>query len=117
MDNRKRVTDEEIREQIGRRRGNITAVAQTLRCSRETVYKRLRQSEELRDRLAEAREAALDRAEQFLFEKCEAGDTTALIFFLKTQGRSRGYGGVGRSGQGRGWSQEVMDILKKGANK
>ena len=63
MDNRKRVTDEEIREQIGRRRGNITAVAQTLRCSRETVYKRLRQSEELRDRLAEVREAALDRAE------------------------------------------------------
>ena len=117
MDNRKRVTDEEIREQIGRRRGNITAVAQTLRCSRETVYKRLRQSEELRDRLAEAREAALDRAEQFLFEKCEAGDTTALIFFLKTQGRSRGYGGVGRSGQGRGWPQKVMDILKKGANK
>ena len=117
MDNRKRVTDEEIREQIGRRRGNITAVAQTLRCSRETVYKRLRQSEELRDRLSEAREAALDRAEQFLFEKCEAGDTTALIFFLKTQGRSRGYGGVGRSGQGRGWSQQVMDILKKGANR
>ena len=56
MDNRKRVTDEEIREQIGRRRGNITAVAQTLRCSRQTVYKRLRQSEELRDTLAEARE-------------------------------------------------------------
>ena len=49
MDNRKRVTDEEIREQIGRRRGNVTAVAQSLRCSRETVYKRLRQSEELRD--------------------------------------------------------------------
>ena len=117
MDNRKRVTDEEIREQIGRRRGNITAVAQTLRCRRQTVSQRLRQSGALRERLAAAREAALDRAEQFLFEKCEAGDTTALIFFLKTQGRSRGYGGVGRSGQGRGWPQKVMDILKKGANR
>ena len=117
MDNRKGVTDDEIREQIGRRRGNITAVAQTIKCSRETVYKRLRQSEELRDTLAEAREAALDRAEQFLFEKCEAGDTTALIFFLKTQGRSRGYGGVGRSGQGGGLPQMVMDILYKAANR
>ena len=92
-------------------------MAQTLRCSRETVYKRLRQSEELRDTLAEAREAALDRAEQFLFEKCEAGDTTALIFFLKTQGRSRGYGGVGRSGRGRRLPQDVMDVLKKAANR
>ena len=117
MDNRKRVTDDEIREGIGRRSGNITAVARSLRCSRETVYKRLRQSEELRDTLAEAREATLDRAEQFLFEKCEAGDTTGLIFFLKTQGRSRGYGGVDRSGPGRGWPQEVMDILKKAANR
>ena len=92
-------------------------MAQSIKCSRETVYKRLRQSEELRDTLAEAREAALDRAEQFLFEKCEVGDTTALIFFLKTQGRSRGYGDVGRSGQGGGLPQEVMDILKKGANR
>ena len=92
-------------------------MAKSLRCSRETVYKRLRQSEELRDTLAGAREAALDRAEQFLFEKCEAGDTTALIFFLKTQGRSRRYGRVGRNGQGSGLPQEVMDILKKAANR
>ena len=49
--------------------------------------KRLRKSDDLSAALFGAREAANDRAEQFLFEKCERGDTTALIFFLKTQGQ------------------------------
>lgn len=40
----------------------------------------------------EARDARLDFAEGKLDEKIDNGDTAALIFFLKTQGRSRGYG-------------------------
>jgi hypothetical protein len=33
----------------------------------------------------------IDNAESKLYAKVVEGDTTALIFFLKTQGRSRGY--------------------------
>ena len=41
--------------------------------------------------LTEARETMLDTAESVLYSKILAGDITALIFFLKTQGKSRGY--------------------------
>ena len=67
--------------------------------------------------LHDARQKLIDTAEEWLFQRIEEGDTTALIFFLKTQGRSRGYGRVGRDGQGVGLPQEVMDVLKKAANR
>jgi hypothetical protein len=45
-------------------------------------------SEELRQ---EARETMLDNAETELYEQALNGNTTALIFLLKTQGKGRGY--------------------------
>ena len=41
--------------------------------------------------MAEARESALDEAESELMKLIRAGNLTAIIFFLKTQGKSRGY--------------------------
>ncbi len=41
--------------------------------------------------LAEARESSIDLAESKLIEAIKAGNLTAIIFFLKTQGKSRGY--------------------------
>ena len=46
--------------------------------------------------LAEARESSVDLAESKLIEAIKNGNLTAIIFFLKTQGKSRGY--VERSG-------------------
>ena len=41
--------------------------------------------------LGAARESSVDLAESELMKAIRAGNMTAIIFFLKTQGRSRGY--------------------------
>ena len=45
----------------------------------------------MKDRIDSEREVAIDFAESQLMEKIKSGDTVSIIFFLKTQGRRRGY--------------------------
>ena len=45
----------------------------------------------LKEVLSDAREDALDLAESKLMEAIRNGNLTAIIFFLKTRGKSRGY--------------------------
>lgn len=71
--------------------GNLTAVAKRLKCSRPTLYKFVKAHPTVQDALDSAREVMLDNAESSLYRNALNGDTTALIFFLKTQGKKRGY--------------------------
>lgn len=41
--------------------------------------------------ITDARESMIDTAESMLYKQIGEGNTTAIIFFLKTQGRQRGY--------------------------
>lgn len=43
------------------------------------------------DALESARETMLDNAESILYKKVLEGSTVELLFFLKTQGKDRGY--------------------------
>lgn len=58
---------------------------------RNTVYTWIESYATAQQALQNARESALDNAESILYKKILDGDTTALIFFLKTQGKNRGY--------------------------
>lgn len=71
--------------------GNMTIASKSLGCTRQTLTAWI-EKEDLKHILQEARDTRLDFAESKLDERINKGDTTALIFFLKTQGRSRGYG-------------------------
>ena len=71
--------------------GNLAAVARKLGVSRGTVQNRIAESPTLQVKLQDARETMIDNAEVMLYKKIKDGDTVALIFFLKTQGRRRGY--------------------------
>lgn len=87
----RRLTDEEIVYVFGKKGGNVSATCTALGISRTEFYRRKNKSEKLATLLKDTEEALLDFAESKLQQKISEGDTTCLIFFLKTKGRGRGY--------------------------
>jgi hypothetical protein len=85
------LTVKQIEPIIGEKRGNIAAVARHFKVSRQALYKHINKSPVLQAALDEARETMVDNAEGELYEQALSGNTSALIFFLKTQGKRRGY--------------------------
>lgn len=80
-------------EAIAKAKGNITRASMMMKVSMKTGYNYLKDNVELQIAKKEVQEEILDNAESMLYKKIfEEEDTTALIFFLKTQGKSRGYG-------------------------
>lgn len=71
--------------------GNVAAIARALGVNRSTVWARVQESANLQAALESARETMLDNAESVLYKKVLEGSTPELIFFLKTQGKGRGY--------------------------
>jgi predicted transcriptional regulator len=86
-----KVTEKQLAEAIRVKGGVITSVAKELGISFQAVYKRINNSKKLQEVLEEARESLLDMAESALFRQIQSGNMTAICFFLKTQGKHRGY--------------------------
>jgi hypothetical protein len=72
-------------------RGLLSHAAQRLGVTDEAVRQRVKKHPTLQQVRAEAREAMLDVAESVLFEQIRRGEAWACCFFLKTQGKERGY--------------------------
>lgn len=70
--------------------GNVAQACKSVHISRVTFYEWCK-SPEFKRRVEDVREELLDFAESKLFELMERGDTTAVIFYLKTKGKGRGY--------------------------
>lgn len=70
---------------------NVSAVCASVGISRRTFYDYVKEDEEFARSIDESKQALIDNAESILQKKIMAEDTTALIFFLKTIGKSRGY--------------------------
>ncbi len=87
----KKVTVEEVEPLIAESRGNVAVIARKLGVSRGTIWNRCNESTTLMAALSDARETMLDNAESMLYKKVMEGSTIELLFFLKTQGRNRGY--------------------------
>jgi len=82
---------EKITPLIEEYNGNLSLVARRLGVSRMTVYRFMENKPSIKLALTDAREKMVDNVESKLYSKALDGDTTAMIFFLKTQGKSRGY--------------------------
>ena len=82
-----------ISGKITEKRGNLSAVARSFGRSRTWLYNTLNDKyPELWAIVEEARESLIDDAESELQKQMlKKGNIAALIFFLKTQGKSRGY--------------------------
>ena len=72
-------------------KGFVTIIGKRLGCSARHVYNLLDKYPTAREALENERESMKDFAEGQLFKRIEGGDTTAMIFFLKTQAKERGY--------------------------
>ena len=80
-----------LEKAIQEKRGNLAAVGRKFGVSRQYISKRVKNSAKLRKAWDEARETMLDNAETELYEQALGGNTSALIFYMKTQGKRRGY--------------------------
>lgn len=80
-----------VRESIEKHRGNVTLVAKSFAVSRTTVYTFFEKHPELKTCLQDEREKMIDNVESALYNQALDGNITAMIFFLKTQGKGRGY--------------------------
>jgi len=70
--------------------GMIAPAARKLGYTRAGLYKYI-QRHQLEEVIKEERESTLDFAELFLWKAITEGNLTAIIFYLKCQGKSRGY--------------------------
>lgn len=86
-----RLSDKRIINALRETRGLVAVAARKLGCSRTTIYDRIEKSPAVREALEEARDYTLDTAESSLFRAIENGEAWAVCFYLKTQGKGRGY--------------------------
>jgi hypothetical protein len=84
--NRKRV--KEALEKTG---GLIAPAAKLLDMTRSGLYKRLSKDEKLQEARKEATEIVADMAEYKLIQGIQAGQPWAVLFYLKTRCKDRGY--------------------------
>ena len=71
--------------------GNVSLACKSTDISRRTYYNWLKEDKEFEMTCDEVKEKNLDFAESQLLKHIKDGDKICLIFFLKTQGKQRGY--------------------------
>lgn len=91
MASTERFNASEVAEAIKKNKGILSAAAQTLGCTRQTVANYIDRHPTVKAAFDEAREVTIDFVESRLLKNIDSGDTTAMIFYLKTQGKQRGY--------------------------
>ena len=84
-------TANQMIEAIRDKHGNMSAAARFLGCSRNTISRYIETYPTVKAVYDEERETLIDFAENQLFKQVQEGNITAIIFTLKTIGKSRGY--------------------------
>ncbi len=76
---------------LGESSGLLSLAAKKAHVGYTTMWRYTKEFPSVQQAVFEAKEAMLDFAEGKLYGKIKEGDNTAIIFFLKTQGKARGY--------------------------
>ena len=84
-------TTAQMIEALREKHGNLSAAARFLGCSRNTISRYINTYSTVQAVADEERETLIDFAENQLFKQVQDGNITAIIFTLKTIGKSRGY--------------------------
>lgn len=105
----RRYKAKQVAEAITQARGFVTYAAKILGCDRTTVHNYIKAYDVCKQALKDARAGTLDNAELQLLNQINDGNTTAIIFYLKTIGKARGY--VERHDIGLGLSTEALRLI------
>jgi len=84
-------TAERIIKALGETQGLLTMAARKAGVSYTTVKRYATEFQSVREAVQEAKESMLDFAEGKLYSKIKDGDNACIIFYLKTQGKARGF--------------------------
>ena len=71
--------------------GNISLLCKAIGIHRSTYYEWISKDEEFKKKVEIEREGLIDFAESKLFNLIDDKNVTAIIFFLKTRAKDRGY--------------------------
>lgn len=115
-----RLTQKQVEYALQQAAGNVTYAAKSLGVTRGTLYNHIKKSATLQAVLTDTREELVDIAESALKREVLEGNITAIIFTLKTLGKSRGYverqevSGPEGSAITLTWADTVMDDHETG---
>lgn len=92
----KRVTKSDIQkkgmiEALQQSLGIVSTACESMEISRQTHYRWMSEDQEYKRSVNELKNMTLDFAESKLHELIASGNTAAIIFYLKTKGKERGY--------------------------
>ena len=71
--------------------GVVTPACKSVDIARSTYYEWLKEDEEFSLKVDELQNVALDFTESKLYQSISDGNTSCIIFHLKTKGKKRGY--------------------------
>ncbi len=86
-----RPTVQDAIDQIKKSGGFVSTAAAKLGTSRNTLHQMINKHPKLKEAVDDARALKKDHAEGKLLQAIDEGNITAIIFYLKTQGKDRGY--------------------------
>ncbi|HSH67763.1 MAG TPA: hypothetical protein VLB84_18625 [Bacteroidia bacterium] len=91
MPNRVEHTKKALLEALEQSLGVVTSAVKKAGIGRTTFYEYYNSDEEFRKKVDDIGNVSIDFAESQLFKQIKEGNVTAIIFYLKTKGKHRGY--------------------------
>ena len=85
------ILKKQLIEALEKSLGVVTTACKKVGCNRSTFYEYFNDDELFRKQVNDIENIALDFAESQLYKKISEGDTTSIIFYLKTKAKKRGY--------------------------
>lgn len=108
---KRRITDAKIAAALKRNAGKVTLAAKSLHCSHTIIYRRMNNNPKLKAIQDFEVESLVDLAECKLKEAVGKGESWAICFALKCQGKKRGYiekQAIEHSGEFTGGKTEIV---------
>ncbi len=91
MARKPKVTAPQVISALQKANGLQAAAARSLSVSRKTISNYINDNESVRSAYDDVNETTIDKVEGKLLGEIEKGNITAIIFYLKTKARHRGY--------------------------